>query len=236
MKTKEIPFAWDRNFPAVCGHTSISFLTQSADFYRAKHGDLLAAKNIVTDCIKAQRLTELRHRYPHAELLPVMTENKLPIVFAQTIGLRICGSISACGGGARKHMNAMERLLCQPLFIGRVKSKTDYIIVDDIVTQGGTVGALRKHILTGGGRVVAVTALAYALGSKTLAPTVKNICCLEKKFGYKQIRFVLQKYLSIKNPNELTNSQVLYLLRFNGIDGIIKKIDAILLQRRDNFR
>ena len=230
MKIKDILFEWDKKFPAVCGHTSILFLKSRDEFPSAKRGDSAAAARVVAQCVKPQRLTALRRHYPKAELLPVVTDNQLPIALAQSVGLKVCRNIHKSGGCQRKKMNAMERLLFRPVFTGAVKRKTSYIIVDDIVTQGGTVSALRKHIVKGGGRVVAVIALAYAPGSERLSPTAENIRLLENKFGQKAICAVLQKYCSLANLRELTNQQIRYLLRFNDIFGIVKKIKNTLLQ------
>ena len=223
MKTRKVLFEWESNFPLICGHTSISFLTQLSNFRKAKYGNLSAARAIVNKCIKRQRLANLKACYPNAELLPVMTDNKLPIALAQAIGLKICMNIYKIESYQRKYMSAMERLLHQPSFVGRVEHNKNYIIVDDIVTQGGTVSALRKHVLAGGGNVVAVTALACACGSEMLPPKNENIYLLRNKFGY-EISDILKTYLISKNLRELTNQQVMYLLRFNEIDSLRKKI------------
>ena len=228
MKTKTTLFAWETGFPSVCGQTSISFLKRLSDFDSAKRGDLDAAKKIVSRCVNRQRILEIKRRYPNAELIPVITDNQLPLALAQAIGLKICPNIVKTGNNQRKTMNAMERLLHQPTFFGHVKRKTEYILVDDIVTQGGTVAALRRHVIAGGGTVVAVVALAYACGSEKLSPEHKNVRLLEQRFGYRQIGSILREYLILRNSYELTNQQVLYLLRFHKITSLLNKISATL--------
>ena len=232
MNVRKIPFEWEKSFPSICAHTSISFLKQCSDFHSAKHGDLNAAKGIVDRCVKLNQLAELRNCYPNAELLPVLTKNKLPIALAEAIGLKVSMNVSKINSGQRKHMGAMMRLLNPPVFTGEVRREVNYIIVDDIITQGGTVASLRKHILMGGGNVVAVTALAYAFGAERLSPKEENICMLENKFGRKKINEILKKYFIAKSVYELTNGQISYLLRFKGIDNIIKKISTTMLQEQ----
>ena len=224
MKTETNLFTWGKDFPAVCGQTSISFLKSCAGFTEAKEGDLKAATAVVTTCVKAKHLSELKKRYPNAELLPVMTENKLPIALAQNIGLKVCKTVSTHRSCQRKNMRAMERLLYQPTFKGNVNHNTSYILVDDILTQGGTVSALRKYVIAGGGNVVAVAVLAHAVGSKTLPPKQQTLRRLQAKFGSQPLKAVLQQYCIANSIDELTNQQAEYLLRFNGLSNIVEKI------------
>jgi len=231
LNIKTNSFVWEQNFPAVFGQTSISFLKQCLSFYEAKNGDFEAAKKVVAACIKPRCLIDIKNRYPNAELLPVITGNKLPMALAQAIGLNVCKTVSIHKEHQRKYMNAMERLLYQPTFTGCIKYKTNYILVDDILTQGGTISSLRKHVLSCGGNVVAVVVLAYAIGSKTLTPKQNNIFLLDKKFGYEELGNILRKYLISNNIHELTNQQAEYLLRFKDIDGIVEKICHTIMYR-----
>jgi hypothetical protein len=49
-------------------------------------------------------------------------------------------------------------------FDGAVRQDAAYILVDDVFTSGGTLAALRSHILGAGGTVAAVTTLAHGSG------------------------------------------------------------------------
>ncbi|MCK1393681.1 phosphoribosyltransferase [Bradyrhizobium sp. 1] len=64
----------------------------------------------------------------------------------------------------RTKLKDFPRFLCQPCFDGAVRQNAAYILVDDVVTTGGTLAALRSHIIRGGGSVVAVTTLAHGSG------------------------------------------------------------------------
>ena len=228
MKIGMNSFVWEQDFPDVYGQTSISFLKQCRGFAEAKNGDLRAANSVVVKCVNPQSLAELRRRYPDAEILPVITDNKLPLALAQAIGLRICKTVFVHKNRQRKHMRAMERLLHPPTFEGAIKHRKNYILVDDIMTQGGTISSLRKHVISGGGNVVAVVVLACAAGGSTLTPEQNNILLLSKKFGSEQLNRILQKYSISNNPHELTNRQAQYLLRFKEIDNIVEKINYAL--------
>lgn len=64
----------------------------------------------------------------------------------------------------RTNLPRMLRFLCQPSFTGSVIRDAPYIIVDDVLSTGGTFAALRSYIVEHGGAVVATTALAHKAG------------------------------------------------------------------------
>ena len=82
-----VSFAWDIHFPKGYGHTSIAFLKRCYGFYKAKNGDFISALNVVSKCIKQDRLRKLREQYPNAVLIPVLGQNQLPLALAYEIGL-----------------------------------------------------------------------------------------------------------------------------------------------------
>jgi hypothetical protein len=216
---------WDINFPKGYGHTSIAFLKRCCGFQEAKNGDLHWAEYVVSKCIKKNRVQELRKQYPNAVLIPILGQNQLPLALAYEIGLPVWVNVFLLCGISRKDLCAIHRLLHKSVFFGYIKKNTEYILVDDIVTQGGTILALRNFIMIQGGDVVAVVALAYAVGSQYIAPLKKNIVKLFLKFGSRLIHF-LKKYGIAVCFRELTNSQVKYLNRFKSFENIVKKIAA----------
>lgn len=120
---------------------------------------------------------------------------------------------------------AFQRLLQNPIFTGFIQRDTAYILVDDVITQGGTIAALRKFVIAQGGKVVAVVALAYAIGSHTIAPKRWNIVMLLVKFGTRLLLF-LQILGIAATFEELTNMQAKYLLRFASVQNMVKKMAA----------
>lgn len=223
------PLSWEDNFPTVYGHTSVSYLKHCSGFEEAKHGDIQAAFSVVNMCIKSNRITELKERYPSAVLLPIVANNKLPEAFAQKIGMEIHTEVYTLESQSRKTLSAMERLLHKPCFDGRINEGVDYVIVDDVVTQGGTISALRKYVILNGGTVAAVTALAFSTDSQIIAPDIQDIYNLINKFTFTLIIDIIKKYNIANDVWELTRSQVRYLLRFEKIENIIDSIAKLAM-------
>lgn len=218
-----ISLAWNDNFPKGYGHTSIAYLKRCPRYIEAKNGDIIAAHLVVGKCVKDNRIRKMRSQYPKALLLPVLGQNKLPLALACAIGLSICCDVYMVHLVFRKSLCAIGRLMHKPVFIGCIQRDADYILVDDVITQGGTIAALREFVINYGGNVVAVVALAYGIGSHTIAPIKKYIIQLMNKFGLPII--LLLRMLGIANSiQELTNSQIRYLLRFASITNILRKI------------
>jgi hypothetical protein len=221
-----ISFSWDEGFPKGYAHTSIGFLKRCPGFWEAKQGDIDAALYVVDTCVKQNRINLLRERYCNAILIPVLGRNQLPLALAWAIGLEIWYGVYLMDDNLRKSFNAMQRLLHKPVFAGRIHKDKDYILVDDVVVQGGTVAALREYIIVNGGRVVAVVALAYSIGSYDIAPLEAYLLKLKVNFGQSLI-LLLQIHRIAFSFHELTNSQVKYLLRFTSIENVERKIKKV---------
>lgn len=218
-----ISLDWDRNFPKGYGHTSIAFLKRCYGFYQAKNGDFESAQDVVSKCIKQNRLLELRKQYPNAVLIPVLGQNQLPLALAYEIGLPIWFNVYFIYIVSRKLLCAIQRLLHKTIFTGYIEKNTEYILFDDIITQGGTILALRNFVISMGGIVVAVVALAYAIGSQNIAPLKKYTIMLFLKFGNRLVQLLKICGIAV-SFQELTNSQVKYLNRFVSFENIIIKI------------
>ena len=184
---------WDYNFPKGYGHTSIAFLRRQPDYELAKNGNIKAAKAVVDRCIKRERIEELCMKYPKAILIPVITENKLPQALCEAIGLPLWDGVQSTHIVKRKTLTAAERLLHKPIFKGSVIPGLSYILVDDVVTQGGTISALREFVIRQGGNVVAVVALAFAIGSHDIAPLKVHKVMAKVKHSF-LIDYLLRKY------------------------------------------
>lgn len=216
---------WEEGFPHGYGHTSISYLRNCPGFEEAKLGNMSAAQFVVNQCAKKERLCALRERYPDAILIPVHSRNTLPLALAQSIGLPIWRNVILLHIVSRKYLCAFQRLLQKPIFAGFVRYGAMYILVDDVVTQGGTIAALREFVISRGGIVIAVVALAYAIGSHAIAPKRKCIIRLFIKFGTRLL--LLLRFLGVATVfEELTNMQARYLLRFASVRNMVRKLLA----------
>ena len=217
---------WEENFPKGFGHTNIAYLKRCTGYEDAKNGDMCSARFVVSQCVKRSRIMALRERYPDAILLPVVGRNKLPMALAEEIGLPVWDSVTLLQKLTRKHLCAIERFMHKPLFTGYIRRDAKYILVDDVITQGGTISALRELVLIQGGKVVAVVALAFAIGSHAVAPLGKHKIGLFLKFGFK-LPCILRNYEIAEDVEELTNSQMKYLLRFSSAGNIERKMEGI---------
>ena len=183
-----------------------------------------AAIHIIEKCIKTNRINDLKEKHPNSVLLPVISRNNtLPLALAQKINFPIWKNISLINVIPRKNLLAIQRLLHKPVFIGYIQKGLDYIIVDDIVTQGGTISALREFVIARGGRVVAVVALAFSIGSHYIAPTKEILIRLFLKFGNALYKLELEGYVG--SFAELTYSQVRYLIKFSSVQNIYNKME-----------
>lgn len=232
MKKTISSFEWEKTFPPVYSHTSVSFLKNCPGFSEAKNGNARAAAAVVNLCVKQPRLAEIRKKYPAAVLIPVMTTNRLPEALAKAIGLPVHTGIQMQHITGRKNMSGMERLLYKPEFAGKIVKNKNYILVDDIVSQGGTISALRKYVLSQGGSICAVAALASAGINGILSPRAENIETLLGRFEPQYIKTILNQYDISDEISELTNSEIHYLLRFKQTENIIAKINGCLYGNR----
>ena len=165
---------WEADFPEGIGHTSISYLKRCDGYHAAKNGDMLEAMRVVEQCVKLDRIAAIKEQYPNAVLLPVISQNMIPLALASFIGLPVYAGVRRVDAQKRQGLPAILRLTHKPEFSGRIVAGASYIIVDDVVTQGGTVASLRHYVLEQGGTVLAIAALAYAIGSRAIALTRAN--------------------------------------------------------------
>jgi hypothetical protein len=231
QRTSVLP--WPEDFPNAIIHTTLAKLTEHPDHPLAKAGDAEAALRIVDDLIKPERVAELGAAYPDARLLPVHAveeggRNKLPRVFAQVIsdmtGLPVEGRIGQTNVSAHTAKGAFGRLLSRANFTGEVKPGQKYVIVDDAITQGGTISELRHYIENNGGKVVAVTGLAAGKWSTVIGIKPKTIEAVERKFGRDQTEELLRQYDIAGKLEALTESEGRHILSYAKLDTLRDRI------------
>ena len=125
----------------------------------------------------------------------------------------------------------MVRLINRPVFDGNVRLGYNYIIVDDVITQGGTVSSLRHYILDNGGKVAAVSALAFARESSTIALLPQTYGEIIQKFGRDELEGFLKEKKIVRGIEELTNSEGRYLLKFKDVGAIRNRAYEVGVQR-----
>jgi hypothetical protein len=90
--------------------------------------------------------------------------NAIPYAYGAYLAAHIGGDLDdeivQCARVGRSKLTTYLRFLCQPSFTGVVSTERPYVLVDDVVTAGGTFAALYSYIKACGGTVIATTALA----------------------------------------------------------------------------
>jgi hypothetical protein len=160
-------------------------------YFNAKGGDSLSAMHLIGD-LALKTIYSHRERFgqncifvaPHAQ--EALGDNAIPQVMAMVCAL-------VCGAKADKdivqstrvyHTGAdpMERLVLRPEFLGRVEPRAKYVLVDDVITLGGTLAELASYVQSNGGVVQDVFVLANAGRKKTLHPESKTIRLIRSRF------------------------------------------------------
>lgn len=122
----------------------------------------------------------------------------------------------------------MERLALRPEFEGLVEKDAHYVLVDDVMSMGGTLAALSSYIQCSGGHVSAAIILVNAGRVKQLHPSKKVIVELERRYGNE-----IEKIFGI-TPNALTANEANYLINFRTVDEIRNRL--VKARKETNLR
>jgi hypothetical protein len=231
--------AWPANFPNVVVMTTVPNLYAQGGYQAAKAGDVKAARDVVLTAARENKFFDLQKRFPDAILVPVRAleragNNRLPGEFADyfghVTGLRVDKEIVQNNQTGHTGSGSDYRMAHRPSFDGAVIPGQTYIIVDDVVTMGGTLGELRAHIESRGGKVGAITTLAAAQFSAQIALTPKTKLALETKFDQVALREWLQQNDIYSGEfGALTEAEGRWLLAAKTLDAAGDRIAA---QRR----
>ena len=105
-------------------------------------------------------------------------KNVIPSAYAaylaEIIGAEMDDEIIERERIGRTKLSKFERFLWQPSFVGRVRTDAVYVLVDDVFTLGGTLAAFRSYIISNGGTVALMTALAHQTGKHQPLALVKE--------------------------------------------------------------
>lgn len=218
-------------FPNVIVHRRIDTIKNNSKFEKAKNGDIDAAIKLIYETINISKIIDIKRKYPNSFIVPIISidnnkMNKLPIAYAEVISLitsfRV-KNIYQINDVGRTNKNAIERLINRPKYSGDVEKDKNYIIIDDVITQGGTINELKKYIESKKGNVVACSTIAYTQYSTILEITNETIKKIERKFGRDETEKYLKEYKIGERIEDLSNSEGRYIYKFKNIEQLRNK-------------
>ena len=232
---------WTVDFPRVVQLTSITKLLSHKDYMAAKAGDIDAAYrltyDILTDKKRLLKIKALKVKYPNAVYVGVHAEerngkNKIPEALAQFIGnltgQAVDTEIIQTVKAGRTGQGEMYRLAYRPKFDGHVQAGKEYILVDDVISRGGTFGELKFYIEQCGGKVVQMVAAAAGRFSTCIALTEKTKNVLIKEYGIVSLqRFLRELDIYAGNVGYLTESEARRILEAGPLDRTTNRIIEI---------
>jgi hypothetical protein len=186
---------WNKDFPDAVYAMPHGELAKHPDYAAAKAGDGAAALRLARDVVTPEFVDKVRSALPEGSepvIVPVVAreaagDNEIPRmaaeVLAQRLGLKADTEITQADKVSRGGSDAMHRIANQPAFEGKVERGKDYVLLDDMLAQGGTLAQLKTHIEREGGKVVLATALTGKEYSRKLALDQKSLEKVRGRYG-----------------------------------------------------
>ena len=153
---------------------------------------------------------------PHAR--EATGENAIPMALASALAQgtkgRLDDEIVQANRVFHTGADPMERMNARAAYDGSVSSDARYVLVDDVLTMGGTLAELADYLQRHGARVAGVVILVNAARSGKLAPDERTIAKIKERFGD-----TIRDVFGI-DPAALTAEEAQYLIGFRTPDEI----------------
>jgi len=222
------------SLPAVVIGQRLGTAGKHPDHPAAKAGDTAAAVRLVQDVLSDDAVAQVREAIGSEQptIVPVLAieaagHNKIPVVtataLAERLGLPLEVGIYQSVKAKRTALDGLGRIFQQPEFDGAVQPGKPYFLVDDTLTQGGTLAALASHIEQNGGRVVGSFALTGKLYSATLRLSPETLSELRARYGDVEQAF---REATGRGFDALTESEGRYLAKHDAPDAVRGRIAA----------
>jgi hypothetical protein len=119
---------------------------------------------------------------------PRSDHNRIPWAYAAYLANRLGGTVGyeiiQKARVGRTYLTEFQGFVWQPSFTGGVERDAAYVLVDDVLNRGATLASMRSYIVSQGGTVCAISALAHGSGrDQALAPTGQTCQRLVEVFG-----------------------------------------------------
>jgi hypothetical protein len=192
---------WSENFPEVIIHADLPRRNKHPNLAAAKAGNAEAALALVRDLLNERALNEVRtilqNQRPFVvavTAIEVTGFNATPDAMLQEIAERLQlpplpGVMVQSNKVAHTKANGWHRLVTPAMFAGPVIAGASYLLVDDHVGFGGTLGNLRGHIEANAGKVLAMTTLTETGGGRQIAIRPKTLSVLRSRHGNELSQF-----------------------------------------------
>jgi adenine/guanine phosphoribosyltransferase-like PRPP-binding protein len=247
-------FDWPVHFPPVTHFIDERdnpkpwrILSSHPDYEAAKnHEDLDAAQRLIRcfmdtpwagECVQ-----NIAREYPDAVITAIHAlekngKNKIPVTLAHNIaemtGLKEDDSIVQTNLVKRTGNDAIYRFAFRPRFDGQVQAGRNYILIDDVFSNGGSFSELRQYIQQQGGNVVHTAVMTTGGHGNIIALTPQTRLDLERKFGVTSlIDFCTEVGLYGGNYKALTEPEAFFLARSPSLDAAR---DRIAQARQESF-
>ena len=232
---------WPKDFPKVTILADYKAFKSHPDYKAAKSGDIDAAVRLVRALVGGDMdnyFMLLSKKHPNAILLGIHAveatgKNEIPQALAEFIGektgLDVDKNIVQTNIVGHTDAGQNVRLYNRPKFDGYVHKGRNYILVDDMVTLGGTLGEMRNYVESRGGTVVdMITFSTRNEQNATVALTEATKIDIERTFGVKSEGgvydmtslndFLKESGIYGGNYESLTESEAGALLHSKGLD------------------
>jgi hypothetical protein len=122
----------------------------------------------------------------------------------------------------------MERLVLRAEFEGPVQAGANYVLVDDVISLGGTLAELAHYVQLKGGVVSDIAVLVNAGRNKSLSPDHQTLKILKERFANEIIEI-----FGI-HIDALTANEAQYLVGFRTSDEIRNR--CLKAKKESNLR
>ncbi|HIF2701943.1 TPA: LPD38 domain-containing protein [Salmonella enterica] len=236
VNNKPVRTTWQKDFPDVVLHARLGDATAHRDYEAAKAGDKDAAYRLVSEILTKDAVDKIRNIIGNREVLLAAVHaeeasgrNKIPQAMADILGKvlhqEVDDSLIQTKLVGRTGQDGFGRLANQPEFAGNVRSDLPYFILDDTLTQGGTLAGLKGYIESHGGRVIGASALTGKQYSARMALSPQTLSQLREHFGGTGLENWWKQQHGY-GFDGLTESEANYLLRAGDADKIRDRVLA----------
>lgn len=236
VNNQPVRTTWQKDFPDVVLHARLGDATSHRDYEAAKAGDKDAAYRLVSEILTKDAVDKIRNIIGHREVLLAAVHaeeasglNKIPQAMADVLGKvlhqEVATGIVQTKRVGRTGQDGFGRLANQPEFAGNVRSDLPYFILDDTLTQGGTLAGLKGYIESHGGRVIGASALTGKQYSARMAMSPQTLSQLREHFGGTGLENWWKQQYGY-GFDGLTESEANYLLRAGDADKIRDRVLA----------